>query len=194
MNASGRLPIYLILDTSASMVGEPIQAVREGIAALLADLRDDPHALETAWLSIITFHSRAQQVTPLTPVATLRVPPLIAGGQTALGAALALAEARIEAEVLGAPITGGPTWKPLLFVMSDGVPTDPWEDPAGRLRDRFGDGLVACAAGADADRGVLARLAPTLVELSRLRPDDLRAFFRWVALEIQDVARAPASP
>ena len=39
-----RLPVYLLLDTSGSMMGEPIEAVRQGLRALVADLRGDPQA------------------------------------------------------------------------------------------------------------------------------------------------------
>ena len=57
-----RLPVYLLLDCSGSMSGEPIEAVRQGIATLISDLQGDPQALETAYLSVITFDSSAQQV------------------------------------------------------------------------------------------------------------------------------------
>ena len=50
-----RLPVYLVLDCSGSMSGEPIEAVCQGVKALVADLRTDPQALETAYLSVITF-------------------------------------------------------------------------------------------------------------------------------------------
>ena len=53
-----RLPVYLVLDCSGSMTGEPIEACRQGLKALLADLRSDPQALETAYLSVITFSTR----------------------------------------------------------------------------------------------------------------------------------------
>lgn len=61
-----RLPVYLLLDTSGSMYGEPIEAVKNGVQTLISTLRSDPYALETAYISIITFNSSAQQVTPLT--------------------------------------------------------------------------------------------------------------------------------
>ena len=45
-----RLPVYLLLDTSGSMFGEPIEAVHQGVRALLDDLKSDPYALETAFM------------------------------------------------------------------------------------------------------------------------------------------------
>ena len=50
-----RLPVYLLLDTSGSMMGEPIEAVKNGVEILVSSLRQDPYALETAHLSIISF-------------------------------------------------------------------------------------------------------------------------------------------
>lgn len=61
-----RLPIYLLLDTSGSMSGEPIEAVKNGVQLLETTLKQDPYALETAYISVITFDASAQQVTPLT--------------------------------------------------------------------------------------------------------------------------------
>ena len=57
-----RLPVYLLLDTSGSMSGEPIEQVKNGLQMLVAGLRQDPYALETAYLAVITFDSAAQEV------------------------------------------------------------------------------------------------------------------------------------
>ena len=61
-----RLPIYLLIDTSGSMMGEPIEAVKQGIRTLITELKGDPQAVETAYLSVITFDSHARQLVPLT--------------------------------------------------------------------------------------------------------------------------------
>ena len=50
-----RLPVYLLLDTSGSMSGEPIEAVKSGVQILISTLRQDPYALETAYLSVLGF-------------------------------------------------------------------------------------------------------------------------------------------
>ena len=69
-----RLPVYLLLDCSGSMMGEPIEAVRQGVKALLSELKGDPQALETAYLSVITFDSSARQVIPLTELMQFQEP------------------------------------------------------------------------------------------------------------------------
>ena len=97
--AGRRLPVYLILDCSGSMSGEPIEAVRQGLKALLSDLRSDPQAIETAYLSVITFASNAQQVCPLTELMAFKEPDLVASGTTALGEALKILEQAIDREV-----------------------------------------------------------------------------------------------
>ena len=85
-----RLPIYLVIDTSYSMSGEPIVAVRNGIQSLLVALRQDPYALETAFISVITFSTEAKQVVSLRDVVSFQEPDIEADGTTALGSALDL--------------------------------------------------------------------------------------------------------
>ena len=77
-----RLPVYLLLDCSGSMSGDPIEAVRQGVRMLVSDLRGNPQALETAFLSVITFGSSAQQVCPLTELMSFQEPNLEASGST----------------------------------------------------------------------------------------------------------------
>ena len=84
-----KLPVYLIVDTSTSMRGEPIAAVEEGIRVLHNSLRRNPYALEVAYLSVITFATEVVQLVPLTEVALFTPPKLVAKGRTNLGAALA---------------------------------------------------------------------------------------------------------
>ena len=42
-----RLPVYLLIDTSGSMKGEPIESVKVGLEALVSSLRTNPYALDT---------------------------------------------------------------------------------------------------------------------------------------------------
>lgn len=187
-----RLPVYLLLDTSGSMTGQPIEAVRQGVRALLADIRSDPQALETVWVSVIAFSSTAQQVSPLTELSAFREPTLEAGGSTALGAALELLEQCVGREVRKAGPAQKGDWRPLVFLMTDGQPTDNWETAADRVRNARLGNVVALAAGHAADSDVLKRITDTVVRLDELQPDSLKAFFKWVAGSIKTTARSMA--
>ncbi|MDE5874680.1 MAG: VWA domain-containing protein, partial [Muribaculaceae bacterium] len=95
-----KLPVYILLDTSGSMYGEPIEAVKNGLQVLVNTLRQDPYALETAHLSVITFDSNAKQVVPLTELSAFQQPALQASGCTALGEALSLLSKCADNEVV----------------------------------------------------------------------------------------------
>ena len=187
-----RLPIYLVLDCSGSMAGEPIEAVRQGIKALLSDLRGDPQALETAFLSVITFASGAQQVTPLTELMSFQEPNLDASGSTCLGEALKLLDQAVAREVKKASANQKGDWKPLVFLMTDGQPTDTWEAPADAVKTKKLGNVIACAAGAAANTGPLKRITEIVVKLDNLQPDTLKQFFRWVSDSIKTTSASVA--
>lgn len=54
MSSSRRLPVYLLIDTSGSMRGEPVESVNVGLRAMQTSLRQNPYAIETVHLSVTT--------------------------------------------------------------------------------------------------------------------------------------------
>ena len=98
---SRRLPVYILIDTSGSMRGEPIESVKVGLSDMIASLRLDPYALETVCVSIITFDSKVEQILPLTELENLQLPDIHVpdSGATFLGAALNLMCQRYDEEV-----------------------------------------------------------------------------------------------
>ena len=181
---SRRLPVYLLLDTSASMTGEPIEAVQTGLQALMSALRRDPHALETVYLSVITFGSAAQEVSPLAEVTAFKAPTITASGTTSMGAALTLLAKAIERDVIRGTSERRGDWKPLVFLMSDGGPTDDWRRGKADLEKVPIATLVACAAGAHADTTVLHELTDAVVKLDTADASTIKSFFSWVSASV----------
>ncbi len=188
-----RLPVYVILDCSYSMSGDPIEAVRQGMKTLLGELQGDPQALDTAYVSIITFDSDARQVIPLTELALVKEPQLEADGATSLGEALTLLMDCINREVRKTTEEQKGDWKPLIFLMTDGEPTDSWERPADAIKQARPGNFIACAAGAQANEDVLKRITEIVVRLNDLQPGTLEKFFKWVSDSIRTTSQSVAA-
>jgi uncharacterized protein YegL len=180
MSESRRLPVYMVLDVSGSMSGEPIEAVRMGLKALLSDLQDNPQALETVWLSVITFGSSARQIVPLTEIGSFTEPKLDIEGSTNLGDALKLLKSCIDKEVRKNTPTQKGDWKPLIFIMTDGLPDGGWETPAQELKKAKPGNIIACAAGPAAEDKVLKQVTEIVVRLTDCSPGTLGAFMKWM--------------
>ena len=176
-----RLPVYILLDTSGSMYGEPIEAVKNGLQIMLSALRGNPYALETAYLSIITFNSNAQQVVPLTELSAIQQPEIKAGGCTALGGALSLVTQKANAEVHKSTTDVKGDWKPLVFIMSDGEPTDDLQKGISDFNSRKWGIVVACAAGNGANTDSLKKITDNVVKLDTTSSKDMEAYFKWIS-------------
>lgn len=179
-----RLPVYLLLDTSGSMSGEPIEAVKNGVQIMISSLRQNPQAIETAFLSVITFDSTAQQIIPLTEIAAFQMVDIKATGVTALGAALKLVAHKIDTEVQKTTTEIRGDWKPLVFIMTDGIPTDDWQSGLNEFKKSKVAFTVACAAGSGADANILKQITDNVVSLDTADSASIGKFFQWVTASI----------
>ncbi len=179
-----RLPVYLLLDTSGSMTGDPIEAVKSGLQMLIASLRQDPYALETAYISVITFSSDAKQIVPLTELSQFQAPNIDAAGTTAMGESLALLADCVQREVKKGTADQKGDWKPVVFMLSDGSPTDDLEKGIAALRTIRTGAFVCCAAGQSADTTALKKISEIVVNLDTADSTSIKSFFKWVSSSI----------
>lgn len=186
--SSRRLPVYLLIDTSGSMSGEAIQSVNVGLQALVSALRQDPYALESVHISIITFDIEAKEVFPLTPLDEIHLPEITvpASGATFLGAALEMLVEKVDKNVARSTPDRKGDWRPLLFVMTDGSPSDTqaYHEMAAEVKTRGFGNIVVCAAGPKAKIEILKELSTNIVFLETTDSSSFASFFKWVSASV----------
>ncbi|WP_336942757.1 vWA domain-containing protein [Acinetobacter modestus] len=183
-----RLPVYILLDTSGSMRGEPIHSVNVGLQSMLSALRQDPYALESVHLSIITFDLEAKVYLPLTPLdqvqlADIDVP---SAGATFMGAALELLAEQVTQQLQKSTDEVKGDWRPLLFVMTDGSPSDvyAYQQAIPVIQQLNFASIVACAAGPKAKQEHLLQLTDKVVVLDTMDAASFAGFFKWVSASV----------
>jgi uncharacterized protein YegL len=183
-----KLPVYILIDTSGSMKGEPIQSVKVGLDSMLTCLRQDPYAIESASLSIITYDRDARVLLPLTPVSDLQLPEISApdSGPTNTGAALQLLEQRVCLEVRKNTVDQKGDWMPLLFIMTDGHPSDVmlYQQMIPKIKALDFGAIIACAAGMSAKVEPLKQLTTQVYTLDTMDSTSFKKFFVWVSQSI----------
>jgi uncharacterized protein YegL len=184
-----RLPVYFLLDTSGSMFGEPIEALNNALSGMINTLRADPQAAETLWISIITFDREVKEIMPLTDLQSFQLPEITCpqSGPTFTGKALEFVHDRVKQDIKkGTPEQKG-DWKPLLFLFTDGKPSDIqlYNEVIPKIKKVDFGTIVGCAAGHLADDEKLKLLTDNVLHLETADSNTMKQFFLWVSDTIE---------
>lgn len=190
-NPEPRCPCVLVLDTSGSMTGAPIQQLNQGLAAFKNALAVDEVALLRVDLSIITF-GPVRLAQDFVSAGQFNPPMLNAGGDTPLGGALQLALDKVEERKQIYRNSGLSYYRPWIFLLTDGQPTDGslWQNVAVRLKEAESKKKVAFfSVGVEgANLNTLAQLS--LRQPLRLQALNFRELFIWLSTSLTNVSHS----
>ncbi len=188
------LPLIILADTSGSMsVNGKIAALNEAMQNMLATFAQESVRQAQIQVGVITFGGEAARLhLPLTAVADIEQPlHLSADGRTPMGGAFELAQSLVEDQAL---ITSR-DYQPVIILVSDGIPTDNWQEkfaelcqsPRADKAARF-----AMAIGSEADEQMLAQFNND-VEAGVFKAHeagDIHRFFRAVTMSVTTRSRS----
>jgi uncharacterized protein YegL len=187
-----RLPVYLLIDCSESMIGQGIEAVRAGLSSMIGSLRRNPHALESVFLSVITYDAKARLECPLTPLIDFQEPKLNLRPGTSLGAALTLLADRIQSEVRKTSYESKGDYRPLVLLLTDGQPSDDWRTPIKRIgvavRPRPAN-IYAIGCGEDVDFSVLQSVTDVVLRMDEMSPESFGKLFVWLTASVSSASQ-----
>lgn len=187
-----RLPIYFVIDVSESMVGTPIEAVEKGLDSIVKELRQDPYALETVFLSVIAFAGRVEKLAPLNELLNFYLPKLPIGGGTALGKALNHLMDTLDCDIKPHTSSQKGDWKPLIFLMTDGRSTDETANAVKKWSMTYQKkaSLICIAFGNKADLHILNQLSEQSFLFDNMNPTAYQQFFKWVTASIRTASQS----
>jgi uncharacterized protein YegL len=161
-NPEPRCPCVLLLDVSGTMseivanagqdTGESVQRdgktyrvvsggttrmdlVNEGLRSYHADVMGDPLAAQRVEVSVITFGGTVQTVVPFVTAHDFTPPTLVANGETPMGAAILQAIEAVGERKRLYKQNGLHYYRPWIFFITDGEPTDAWQTAAAKVRE-----------------------------------------------------------
>ena len=181
-----RLPIFFVLDVSESMIGEPLKRMEDGIEKIVKSLRQDPHSLETVFISLIAFAGKAKTITPLIDLITFYPPKMPVGGGTALGEALDVLMQEIDSQVKKNTLDARGDWEPVIFLITDGKPTDNPLPAVKRWQANYASraSMVAITLGTNADMQMLGQLTENVLALEHATDQEFNKFIEWVSASV----------
>jgi uncharacterized protein YegL len=189
-NPEPRVPCVLLLDVSSSMMGEKIAELNSGLSVYKEELTSDSLAARRVEVAVVTFGGTVDVVVDFTTAENFHPPVLESRADTPMGAAINRAIEMVTDRKAVYRQNGIAFYRPWIFMITDGAPTDEWRAAAERVKE--GEKKKAFsffAVGVEgADMGVLAQIAAR--EPLRLRGLRFRDLFQWLSNSQQSVSRS----
>ena len=189
-NPEPRCACLLLVDTSGSMHGERMAALNAGLAQFKSDIRDDRLAAKRVDVAVITFGGSVQTVAEFCSAEVFEPQPLAASGGTPMGAAISTGIDLLAARQKQYRQNGITPYRPWIFLITDGAPTDRWEAAARKVHEgEERKSFSFFAVGVDgADMNLLAQISVKApVMLRGLAFGDM---FRWLSTSLSAVSRS----
>ena len=179
------LPVVLLLDVSSSMGGESIKKLNIAVKEMISDFASAEKNEVEILVSIITFGAKVLLHTPYTSAKDIEWQDLTVSGSTPMGTAFSMAKAMIEDK----ETTPSRAYRPTIVLVSDGEPTDSWQQP---LRALVNDGRsnkcdrMAMAIGGAASNSVLNEFISGTENKVFTAQDasQIQEFFKFVTMSV----------
>ena len=188
-NPENRCPVILLLDNSGSMSGQPIQELNRGLAAFKEDVLRDTQASLSVEVAIITF-GPVRLAQDFVTIDQFIPPKLEAEGSTPMGEAIESALDLLETRKQIYKNNGILYYRPWVFLITDGSPTDYWQNAAQRVREAEETRrLLFFTVGVQgADITKLRQIAPPQRPPVTLNGLDFRSLFVWLSTSMKRVS------
>jgi uncharacterized protein YegL len=194
-NSDQRTLCVLILDGSGSMSGQKIDALNAGLVSLQKSLSKDTVARGRVRLLILRVgdDNAVTVESDWTDAINFVAPTIEANGTTPLGGALNLAMDKIDEEKNNMKNAGVAYTRPLVWIITDGEPTDmsEWESAARRSVSYMRDKKIQvyCIGVEVSDLNPLKMTQPGahILQLANL---DFSELFNFLSASVSSVSKA----
>jgi uncharacterized protein YegL len=189
-NPEPRVPCVLLLDVSSSMTGEKIAELNSGLGVYKEELTSDSLAAKRVEVAVVTFGGTVDVVVDFTTAENFQPPVLEPNADTPMGAAITRAIEMVTDRKATYRENGIAFYRPWIFMITDGAPTDEWRAAAERVKSgEKSKAFSFFAVGVEgADMSVLGQIATR--EPLRLRGLRFRDLFQWLSNSQQSVSRS----